>query len=110
MPEKGWKVKERQAAKFFGSERNPLSGRCGKHSASDSLHEVLFIEHKHSVNHAVVNTWKKAKTLADAEGKFPVVTLSVAGEKGLWVCCHSRDLTAIAHQREKARKIINEGG
>jgi hypothetical protein len=110
MPEKPWKVKERQAAKFFGSERNPLSGRSGKHSASDSLHPDLFIEHKHSVNHAVVNTWKKAKILADAENKFAVVTLSVQGEKGLWICCKASDLTAIAHQREKARKIIHEGG
>jgi hypothetical protein len=94
-----WKARERQAAKFFGSERNPLSGGMSKHTRSDSLHEILFIEHKHSIRHAIISVWKKAKSLAKKESKIPVVTLSVKGEDGFWVLVHSSDLVAVANQR-----------
>ena len=104
MADKTWKARERQTAKFFGCNRNPLSGGNSRHTRSDSLHESLFIEHKHSVKHAITNLWDKTKAMALKENKIPVVTLSVKGRPGFWVMCHSSDLTAVANQRELAKK------
>ena len=99
MADKTWKARERQTARFFGAERNPLSGGNSRHTRSDSLHDQLFIEHKHSKRHAIVNLWDKTKEMADKENKIPVVTLSVKSRPGFWVMCHSSDLVAVANQR-----------
>ena len=108
MAEKLWKVKERFVARWFGcKDRTPLSGRNSKHTASDTLHKILFIEQKHSVRHAVVNVWDKAKGLADAENKIPVVTLTVKGRRGFWVLVKNSDLLAVANQREVAKKKVD---
>ena len=104
MADKLWKTRERMVAKFFGTERNPLSGRNSKHSASDTLHPELFIEHKHRQRHSVLNAYHEAKRLAKDEDKIPLVTLSEKGKRGFWVVCPSSDLTAIANQRLNARK------
>ena len=104
MADKTWKARERKTARFFGVERNPLSGGSSRHTRSDSLHEHLFIEHKHSVRHAITNLWDKCKVMALKENKIPVVTLSVKGRKGFWVMCHSSDLVAVANQRIRAKK------
>ena len=104
MADKTWKARERKTAGYFGTVRNPLSGGHSRHTRSDSLHEQLFIEHKHSVRHAITNLWDKTKEMADVENKIPVVTLSVKGRPGFWVMCHSSDLTAVANQRTLANK------
>jgi len=105
MADKTWKQRERLVAAFFGAKgRTPLSGGNSGHTRSDTLHEQLFIEHKHSVRHAITNLWDKTKKMALKEHKVPVVTLSVNGRPGFWVMCHSSDLTAVANQRLIARK------
>ena len=104
MPTHTWKKRELQVAKWFGTVRNPLSGGNGKHSRSDSLHDFLFLEHKHAVRHAITNLWDKCKSLAQKEKKIPVVTLSVKGRPGFWVLVKESDLVAVANQREIARK------
>jgi hypothetical protein len=43
---KTWKAVERRVARFFGSERTPMSGGNSKHTRSDSLHPRLYIEVK----------------------------------------------------------------
>ena len=101
---KTWKNRELKTARFFGSERNPLSGGNGKHSRSDSLHPLLFLEHKHSVRHAITTLWDKTKALANKENKIPVVTLSVKGRPGFWVLVKDSDLIAVANQRIVANK------
>lgn len=103
MTDKSWKAFERRVAAFFGCERNPLSGRNSKHSASDTLHRYLFIECKQSKRHAVISLWDKCKVLAKKEDKFPVVCLSEKGRPGFWIMCHSSDLLTVAAQRGRAR-------
>lgn len=101
---KTWKRREAQVSEFFdGRGRTPLSGRNSKHTASDILHDTLFVEHKHRKRHAVLRTWDAAAKLAKEEGKIPAVTLSEEGRTGFWIVCHSTDLTAIANQRSKIR-------
>ncbi|WP_155322933.1 hypothetical protein [Desulfosarcina ovata] len=105
MMSKTWKTRETAVARFFGAKgRTPLSGGNSGHTRSDTLHDELFIEHKHRVKHAVINLWDRIKPLARKEGKLPVVTLSVKGRPGFWLLCHSSDLTAIADQCEQARR------
>ena len=105
MSDKTWKARERQAARYFGCpDRNPLSGRNSKHTASDTLHHCLFIEHKHRKRHAIVRLWYRVKALALKENKIAVVTLSEHGKPGLWVMCHSSDLNAVATQRWLAKR------
>jgi hypothetical protein len=100
MMTKTWKARERQVARFFGARgRTPLSGGSSGHTRSDTLHDHLFIEHKHRVKHAVINLWDKINPLAKKENKIPVVTLSVKGRHGFWVLVHSSDLTAVSNQR-----------
>jgi len=109
MSDKTWKARERQVAKFFGTERNPLSGQNSKHTSSDTLHQTLYIEHKHRAAHTLLGTWRKAKdgALRESEDRncprVPVVTISEKGKPGFWVLCHSSDLLAVANQREKVR-------
>ncbi len=103
MASKTWKNIERKIARFFGAERNPLSGGNGKHGRSDSLHPVLFVETKYRQVHSAVTLWRDTAGKAKKEGKIPVVCLSEKGKQGFWVMCHSEDLTAVANQRTKAR-------
>ncbi|RSD36561.1 MAG: hypothetical protein CI952_78 [Methanohalophilus sp.] len=45
---KAWKKLERRIAKTFGTFRTPLSGSSSRHTASDTLHDELYIEVKYS--------------------------------------------------------------
>lgn len=103
MPTKTWKSVERRIARWFGAERNPLSGSNSGHSGSDSLHPLLFIETKYRARWSVLTVWHKARELATKENKVPVVCLGEKGKRGFWVLCHSDDLTAVANQRVQAR-------
>lgn len=82
--------------KDFGTERNPLSGGNSKHTRSDSLHEELFIEHKHRQKNATITLYDQTAAMATGEGKVPVVTLSQHGRKGYLIVCAPQDLQQIA--------------
>lgn len=103
-----WKAIERKAARFFGAERNPLSGGNGKHSRSDSLHAVLFLEVKYRKSHSAVTLWRSTAEKAKEEGKLPVVCLAEKGKAGFWTLCHCDDLTAVANQRTIAKATKGE--
>lgn len=92
MPDKTWKAFERRVARFFGTERNSLSGGNSKVTRSDSLHPSLFIESKQRKRFAVIRLWDATKRLADRERKTPVVCLSEKGRPGFWVLMHRDDL------------------
>ena len=91
-----WKAAERRIARFFGAERNPLSGGNSGHSRSDSLHPLLFVEAKHRVRHSAVTLWRDTAELAKQEEKIPVIALCEKNKPGFWVMCHSSDLQAVA--------------
>ena len=91
-----WKAFEREAARFFGSTRTPLSGGNSKITRSDSLHKRIYIESKYRAKHAILATWRDAKAKADVEGKVPVVCVREKGKKGFWILIHCEDLEEIA--------------
>jgi hypothetical protein len=91
MADKSWKARERQVASFFNGQRNPLSGRSGKHTAADVIHETLFIECKLRKKHTVVSLWDETKALADKDGKTPVIALCEKNRPGFWIMVRSED-------------------
>jgi len=95
MPDKAWKRRERDVAEFFHGQRNPLSGRNGKHTAADVIHETLFVDVKLRKKHTVVRLWDETKVLADKEGKTPVVVLCEKNRPGFWVMIRSEDFLKI---------------
>jgi hypothetical protein len=104
MPNKTWKERERQVARFFAGVRTPLSGYNSKHTGADIIHDRLFVEHKHRRRHTLLTLFDSVKKLARRENKLPVVTISEHGRKGFWILVHSDDLTAVANQRVNAIK------
>jgi len=92
MASKTWKSRELQVAKFFDTQRNPLSGGNSKHTRSDTLHDELYIECKHRQKHAIFQLWKDTAEKAKHEGKTPLCAISQHGEHGFLVCIHSDDL------------------
>ena len=105
MSDKSWKKAERRAAKLFGATgRAPLSGRGGKLTASDTMHERLFLEVKQRRKHGVWTWWQKAKELAAKEKKqgggtkVPVVVLDQVRSPGALIVVHSDDLEAFARE------------
>lgn len=103
-----WKARERQIARDFGAERNPLSGGNGKHTRSDSLHPALFIEAKLRQKHTVVTLYDETAALAKKEGKTPVVALAEKGRPGYWLVLRPEDLEAVAIEYQTARMLRNE--
>lgn len=102
--DKPWKAVERRIARWLGSERNPLSGRHGKISRSDSIHPLLYIETKWRKRHSAVSLWRDTAKKADKENKIPVCCLVEHSKHGFWLLVHSQDLLAVANQREIAKK------
>jgi len=96
MPPHTWKGRERQVCSDFGTTRNPLSGGNGKHTRSDSLHDELFIEHKHRKASATIALYDDTKELAGKEGKVTVVTLSQHGRRGYLIVIDPKDLSKVA--------------
>jgi hypothetical protein len=102
MNRSNWKGFERKVAKDFGTERTPLSGRNSKHTASDTLHEWLFIECKKRKKMAVVKLFDCIKPLAKDEGKFPVLAITETGRRGYLLVIDPKDLMVVANQYERA--------
>ena len=101
-PTKTWKSRELQIARYFGTERNPLSGINSKHTGSDTLHKKLFIEQKHRKKHGVVTLYDNTMRKAYDEGKVPVVTLTEKYKKGFYILVHCDDLLTVAEERKNA--------
>lgn len=96
---KTWKAVELRVAKLFGSTRNPLSGRNGKQSASDSLHPRLFIETKHRKKQTLWTLFDGTRALAKKEGKTPVLAIAEHNRPGVLVCVHQNDVDALVVER-----------
>jgi len=105
VSDKAWKALERRVARFFGGERNALSGRNSKAGSSgDVLHPNLYVECKQRVRHSAVTLWDKTNAEATKEGKLPVVVLAEKNRPGFWVLVHSDDLKAVGRAREQFGK------
>jgi hypothetical protein len=93
-----WKRRERDAARMFGAERQPLSGSGGRAdlTRSDSTHDRLFIECKLRASSAVRNLWERTRDFAQVEGKTPVLVLYAKGKTGGLIVIHQDDLAVVA--------------
>lgn len=90
-----WKRGESKVARFFGTERTPLSGGNSKITRSDILHEKLFVEVKHLSKMAVWKLFEGVKEKAIKERKKPVLALKQKGKAGFIICIHSKDFNQI---------------
>ena len=99
MPDKAWKKRERDVAKYFNGERTPLSGGNGKVTRADVIHDELFIECKLRVKHTAVSLWDHLAKLALDEGKIPVIALCEKNRPGFWLMVHSHDLKNIKENK-----------
>ena len=95
MTDKAWKAAERRGARFFKSERNPLSGSASKHTRSDSLHKSLFIEQKFRQKTALWTLYEDTRTKARREGKIPVVINHTKNKPGMLITIHSDDMPQV---------------
>lgn len=87
-----WKSAELRGARFFGAERNPLSGSSSKHTRSDSLHKSLYIEQKYRKKSAVWALWDDSKWKAKNEEKTPVLVLHEKSRPGFLIVVHKNDM------------------
>ena len=102
MPTKTWKAVELQIAKFFGVERNPLSGMNSKHTSSDTLHRWLYIECKYgkTLPKFFTNLWEDTKKKAKEECKIPLLALKPKNYDGFLIVCDSKNFTQIIEEKE----------
>ena len=100
-----WKRRERDAARLFGAERQPLSGSAGRadRSRSDSTHDRLFVETKLRASSSVRTLWDETNRRARLEGKTPLLVLFAKGKPGGLVVCHEADLAELADALAVAR-------
>lgn len=90
---------EREVARFFNTERVPLSGSNSRHdTCSDSLHKKLYIECKYRKTMAVRNLYDDTAEKARKENKVPVVALRVKGKQGVLLVARPEDVPLIAQE------------
>lgn len=88
-----WKRMEREIAKDVGTERNPLSGINGKHTASDTLHPNLYIECKYSnAFPKYILDFEEDIRKAEIEDKIPMRVYRRKGIRGEFVLLRWEDL------------------
>ena len=100
MADKTWKAIERRIAKFFGSERTPLSGFNSKHTGADVIHEDLFIEVKMRKKIPFLTTFKQTLKLAKKEDKIPLVVFVEKGSQTPILMCRLHDLIKISESQK----------
>lgn len=88
---------EARVADFFGTVRTPLSGSNSRHTASDTLHERLFIEVKARASHPI-RRWYEAR-------RGPLVVLDDSAA-GLVAITHSRHWEEV--RKVSSRKVLRE--
>ena len=106
MDRSTWKKSERRAAKLFGAERAALSGSNGKLTASDSTHDRIFLESKHSkqAGTAVWNLFTDTKDKAKLENKTPVLALFRKHSPGFLLVIHSDDILRVLAELSQAQR------
>jgi len=86
-------------SKKFGTTRNPLSGRSSKHSASDSLHEHLFLEMKRCKRFPLIDAWDRlVGSRSRAARNYRPPFLEIESDQGQWLMCHISDLLNLNRQ------------
>lgn len=102
MADKAWKAFERRVAADWNTVRNSLSGSNSKMTASDSLHDRIFLEGKLNAESPFWRLYLKAKPLADKEGKAVVLCLGKKHQKGYVVAFHVDDFRIVIEEYLRA--------
>lgn len=101
MGNTSWKNFEREVAKFFGGQRNPLSGGHSKHTRGDIIHPELYGENKYSQMVPLWREYNKLRKRKGAEKKIPYIWITQIEPNILrshWLLViNSKHLTAMAH-------------
>lgn len=94
MPDRAWKRDERRVAHYLGTFRTPLSGGNSRHTRSDTLHPLLFVEVKTGASvprtwPATVRLFEEVERQAAAEGKRAVLVKHRRGVQNVpdWPAC-----------------------
>jgi len=102
-PPSTWKNIERKIARFWGAERNPLSGSNSRQSSSDSLHKILYIETKYKKRHTILTLYRETEVKAKKEGKIPIICIAEKGKKGFWALIKDTDIERVITEKELIR-------
>lgn len=102
-PDQPWKKAERRLARFFGSERRPLSGgNQGTGLRDDGMHEALHLESKYSAYTPLFTLYRETRNKANAEDRTPVIGLFEKAKPGMLLCIHSSDFEQVVIEWAKA--------
>ena len=82
-----WKKRERNIAKDLGTERTPLSGSNSRHTSSDTLSDIFYIESKLRASPPGWALFEKTALQAAKEGKIPLVIYSKKFKQKKQVIC-----------------------
>ena len=93
---RAWQKFEQRVARFFGSERNPLSGSGAGLTASDTKHPALFIEAKLRVKSPVHRLFAKTEQEAKKEHKTPLLALQEKNHAGWLLVCRPEDIHTLS--------------
>jgi hypothetical protein len=100
MPNKWWKQRERQLARFFGGVRNPLSGGSSRHTKGDIIHPILYAELKCREKHSAVTLWDDTAKKAKKEGRVPVVAMVEKNRPDMWLLIKTTDALTVFTQMD----------
>lgn len=105
---KQWKAVELEVARWFGTERVPLSGINSRHDThSDSLHPHIYIETKYRVQHFACALYLETLPKARSEGKPLVIALKQryqgkrAGDPPFLIVVDPNDIHTLARLLEE---------
>ena len=91
-----WKAGETRIARLFDTERTPLSGGNSRHTRSDSLSKILFIEVKHRKKYPLEKLVNKTFVEAKMESKIPLLVFLKSNSAEPLVLCKLKDLKTIS--------------
>lgn len=97
MPDKVWKVHERNVAKKLGGQRTPLSSGSSLHTSGDVIHDIFYVECKYRRKFASVSLHEKTKNIAKNENpdKIPITVLKQKRKHGELVLIELDDFLKI---------------
>ena len=106
MPDKPWKIAERNVAAFLTGDRAnrvPLSGSTSKHTAADIIHPRLFVEVRYRANLVVATWFREIVPRAHKEGKLPVLVMQEKYGKTRYYTVQEQDAEAFAFELLRSR-------
>ena len=93
-----WKKRERNIAKDLGTDRTPLSGSNSRHTSSDTLSDIFYVESKLRASPPGWALFEKTALMATKEGKIPLVVYSKKFKQKKQVICDYDWLIGIIRQ------------